>query len=109
MTKVTNEDREWWAEQADLSTLDKPGPWMDGDGQANLYYYDEPRLLAFHWNGDASQPVEVSYGGDHEPPRWEFDFMQHREPRLIIAGTRSMVLAFQYACDRWVEAKEDAR
>jgi hypothetical protein len=103
--------REWWAEKSDdLSSrchiTRPPRIPQDADGHANLYYYDARRMLAFHWRGDVTRPIEVSYGGDHEAASWIFRFQDHR-PRRVIAGTQTLVQAFEKTCKNWIDSIEE--
>jgi hypothetical protein len=98
--------REWWGARSEASTHVPSRHSQDADDHANLYFYNARRLLAFHWQGDVTRPVEVSFGGDHEQPSWVFRFQDHR-PRRVIAGTHTLVQAFEKTCKNWINATEE--
>ncbi len=83
---------------------------QDRDGQANLYYYDHPRTLAFHWSGNPDEKVEVSFGGDHEEPAWFFDYRTHAEHLDVNVARptvyQTMIAEFAATCVAWIEKQE---
>lgn len=110
MERYTHKESQWqtraWYEEA--RRIPTVAPTQGLDGAAGFYYYDRDRALAFHWDGDATQSIEVAHGGDHEPVLWRFSFILFK-PGWVIAGTKTAAMAFQYACENWIDAKEDAR
>lgn len=98
--------REWWGDRRDASTHSPSRHSQDADNHANLYFHDSVRILSFHWQGDVTRPIEVSFGGDHEPPSWVFRFQDYR-PRRVIAGTSTLVQAFEKTCKNWIKSMEE--
>lgn len=104
---LTFRQRSWESEGRKMTLL----PSMQ-EHEPHLHYYNEQRNLRFIWNGDVSNPIEVSIDSLDNPfgeqYQWAFEYTNHRPP-LVIAGTRSLVLVFTQTCDNWIDAKEDAR
>lgn len=77
------------------------------NAKVGLHYQAEDGHY-FTWSGAVSMSVSVMSGAHEQAAQIDkFQYTDFR-PDWVLAGTLSVVLAFQEACDKWIKAQKES-